>query len=141
MPLNLIGPIKLASSQASCWKCKAVTPVYAIVPSDLDDSNEDGYGRIGEAVFVYNIEEEDMPSPLASALRGLAPSYSPRYSRTLDCTVWGNSCTSCGSLQGGFFLHSEPDGAFFGMPRDYAGELNDLLQGDAEVADAAFGLG
>lgn len=141
MPLTLIGPIKLPSSQAQCWKCKAATPVHAIMPSELVDSDEDGYGRIDESVFVYDIEEDDMPEPLADALRVQAPNYSPQYSRTQDCTVWGNACTTCGSLQGGFFLHAEPDEAFFGMPRDYSGELKQLYQTDVEVAAAAFGLG
>lgn len=38
-----------------------------------------------------------------------------RYSRTAGHKYWANVCSYCGSLQGDFFLHSEPDSPFFGV--------------------------
>lgn len=141
MPLKLFGPIQLASAQVACWKCKAQTQVHAMVASDLEELEEDGIGRIGEPVFVYEIEDGDMPAAVATALRRLAPSYRPLHSHSTGLTAWSNACTQCGALQGAFFLHAEPDGAFFGMPRDYRGGLANLVEADVQVADASFGLG
>lgn len=141
MPLKLFGPIQLASAQVGCWKCKARTPVHAVVPSDLEEMEDGGIGRVGEAVFVYEIEEDDMPGPLAAALRLAAPTYQPLHSRSTDLTAWANGCAHCGALQGAFFLHAEPDGPFFGMPRDFEGELTVLVNQDLQVDEASFGLG
>lgn len=141
MPLKLFAPIQLASARVKCWKCSAETAVHAIVAADLEELHEDGIGCVREAVFVYDVEEDDMPEALASALAASASNYQPLYSRTADETTWANACTSCGALQGGFFLHAEPDGPFFGMPRDYRGEIAVLIDLDVELPYASFGLG
>lgn len=141
MPLKLFAPVQLASAEVKCWKCSDEIAVHALVASDLDDSGDDGYGRIGEAVFVYDVDEDEMPEALALALVRAYPNYRPLYSQTAGETTWANACSSCGALQGAFFLHAEPDGPFFGMPRDFRGELRALIDSDAELPYASFGLG
>jgi len=52
-----------------------------------------------------------------------------KYSDTVKQKYWANTCPFCRSLQGNFFLYSEPDGAFFSMgheeegPTDYREDL------------------
>ena len=137
---KLFAPLRLATADAQCWKCKATTPVHALVASDMEDAEAE-LDRIGEAVFVWDVDGHDMPVHLAVALRAQAPGYIPRYSRTQNATVWANGCASCGALQGGWFLHSEPDGPFFGMPRDYSGHIKDLSDTDVDLDEASYGLG
>jgi len=38
-----------------------------------------------------------------------------RYSKTAGIKYWSNTCPYCGSLQGDFFLYSEPDSPLFGF--------------------------
>ena len=38
-----------------------------------------------------------------------------RYSKTIGSKYWVNTCPQCQSIQGDFFLFSEPDGPFFGI--------------------------
>ncbi|MBL8151643.1 MAG: hypothetical protein JNN15_17085, partial [Blastocatellia bacterium] len=36
-----------------------------------------------------------------------------RFSKTVGDKYWVNTCPYCESIQGDFFLYSEPDGPFF----------------------------
>ena len=85
--------------------------------SDLEDyDGESEPVRIEEPAFVYDLAEDAMPEPLVKALQELAPNYVPTYSGTLGETTWANTCVHCQTLQGAFYMHSEPDGPFFGGP-------------------------
>ena len=53
------------------------------------------------------------------------PTIQKRFSRTIREIYWANGCPRCGTLQGDFYLHAEPDGPFFGLrgdPEDDTGE-------------------
>ena len=137
--LLLRGPIKLARSVTTCWKCKKQTPVAEIIASDVEDFFEgESEGATGEASYVYEIADEDMPPELAAVIQPLAPQYTTLYSNTGGFTQWANGCTSCGALQGAFFMHAEPDGAFFGGPSNFSGEVVEIYVGDVKVAEASF---
>jgi hypothetical protein len=137
--LKLYGPIKLARSQAQCWKCKQVTPVAAIIAAAIEEFEDGkGFGKHDEPTFVYEVESEDMPDALQSVLSRLAPNYKPIYSRTAGFTQWANTCIHCGSLQGAFFMHMEPDGPFFGRPEHYEGEVVEAYAEDLAIGGASF---
>ena len=60
--------------------------------------------------------------PKASEWDYSAPKVKPiprtiqyRYSKTVGREYWVNTCPGCRSIQGDFFLFSEPDGPFFGI--------------------------
>jgi hypothetical protein len=139
--LRLHGPLRLAFARADCWKCNKSTPVVALAAAgveDLEFEEDDAEGA--DASFIHDIGEEDMPPVLIEALARLAPYYRPTYSRTLDGATWANVCEHCGALQGGFFMHNEPDGPFFGSPDDFDGELQELYPGDVVVSDASYSM-
>jgi len=140
--LILKGPIALRTASTECWKCHAATPVHALIAQAVLDGEADAGADDLCRSFVYDVEEDDMPRQLASALEGLAANYRPTRSRTLGATVWANRCTQCGALQGAFFLHSEPDGPFFGGPDECetAGEERLVAQDNFSVKDASYSL-
>ena len=49
------------------------------------------------------------------------------YSKTVQGKYWANTCIHCNSLQGDFFTHNEPGGAFCPMSRE-EGKLITLYQ-------------
>jgi hypothetical protein len=58
-------------------------------------------------VFSWN---DEIP-----ALKPIPKTIQLRYSRTAGHKYWANTCPYCDSIQGDFFLHSEPDSPFFGV--------------------------
>ncbi len=119
--LRLKGPIRLACSHADCWKCQRRTPVFAIEASDLKSlADGDPSQPLGKPVFLYDIAG-NLPSSLREGLTEHAPNYRPTFSRTTGATSWANQCVHCRTLQGGFFMHSEPDGPFFSGPHGFGG--------------------
>ena len=60
--------------------------------------------------------------PKASEWNNSAPKVKPvprtiqyRYSKTVGGKYWANTCPRCNSIQGDWFLFSDPDGPFFGI--------------------------
>lgn len=138
--LRLKGPIHLACSDTECWKCKRSTPVFAIEASDLKDLERwDASQPVGEPVFVHDIAG-NLPASLQAGLTEHAPNYRPTLSRTTGTTSWANQCVHCRALQGGFFMHSEPDGPFFSGPHRFNGSRILLTDKNIELEDASYGL-
>lgn len=107
-----------------CWKCGAVTPVYAIAldagHETLDEwESEDEYAptmtetwdRQDETTILHFVAALDPAA--ASILRQHAPDYRMDHSGTTQGRYWMNHCSHCGSKIGDFYLHNEPEGAFF----------------------------
>jgi hypothetical protein len=137
--MKLYGPIRLARSTTECWKCKKETPVSAIIAAAIEEVEDGkGLGKYDEETFVYEIEQEDIPTVLQNVLARLAPNYKAIYSRTGGFTQWANTCVHCGSLQGAFYMHMEPDGPFFGRPEHFTGEVVHAYPEDVRVDGASF---
>lgn len=139
--LQLTGPLRLACANVACWRCKISTEAVALCAANVDDLDESEEPCSSEGPsFIHDIGEEDMPADLAAALAKAASQYRPIYSRTLDESIWGNVCSHCGALQGGFFMHSEPDGPFFGGPAEFEGEWRDLQAKGATLASGSYSM-
>jgi hypothetical protein len=139
--LLLRGPLGLASAEVECWKCSHSTPVAALTAAGVVDLDfDDGEQEDESGSFVYGIEEHEMPAELVTLLAVAAPQYRPAYSGTRGDVTWSNVCHYCGALQGAFFLHSEPDGPFFGSPADFEGAAQQLMAGDLCVFDANYSI-
>lgn len=135
--VRLHGPVELASSETECWKCHKVTPVLALLAADVEEFVAGEEPERNEAPsFVYDLDEDALPPEVQASLGAAAPNYKPVYSRTLDETTWASICVHCGSLQGAFFMHSEPDGPFFGGPEEFKGQRA-LLSADGFDVDGA----
>lgn len=138
--LRLKGPIQLACSHTDCWKCQRPTPVFAIEASDLKNLADGDPSRpLGKPVFVYDIAG-NLPASLQAGLTAHAPNYRPTFSLTTGTTSWANQCIHCRSLQGGFFMHSEPDAPFFSGPLRFGGSRILLTEKNIELEDASHDL-
>lgn len=103
LPLNLlIEQPAIVEATAECWACRKSTPVLTVAGRDED----------GDLASVTGIQSVDGPLGRALAER---PYYRLAFSRTTQQWAFANLCTSCGALQGDFFLHNEPDGPFFAL--------------------------
>lgn len=131
------------SDTATCWRCRRSTPVHALVAHGVIDQ-EDGVTDCNGALcrsFIYDIPAAAMPPVLAERLLALPLNYRPVFSKTLGETTWANLCIHCNALQGAFFLHSEPDGRFFGGPSGCRSGTEQLVAtGNFTVSDASYSL-
>lgn len=124
----LHAPIELATGSITCWRCKKITRVVAVIVAGEEGFEEGVSDEERCETYVHGFDEDDMPPKLEEALVSAAPNYRPTYSGTMQETTWANQCEFCGELQGAFYLHMEPDGPFFGAPADFFGERTTLLQ-------------
>lgn len=103
-----------------CWKCGELSEVYAFV--------------LNETTIQENIEGQQMSNvidfqPICSfvnhlsqqvfdAIKPYAPFYKFDYTKKTDSYYWVNHCEHCNAALGDFYMHNEPEGAFF--PEDNA---------------------
>lgn len=71
-----------------CWKCKREIVVFAWPKDGMHDNS-------------------------APKIKPPPGTVQYRYSKTAGDKYWVNTCPYCQSIQGDFFLYSEPDGSFF----------------------------
>ncbi len=60
-----------------------------------------------------------VPDKLKQILRNVAPSYYMDYTKQSNSSYYVNHC-ECGAKLGDFYMHNEPDGAFFPLPEEQA---------------------
>jgi len=139
--MRLHGPVELASGEVRCWKCQKTTPVFALLTTDLEEVEPDQeVDRLEAPAFLYDLSPGALPPAVKAELAKLAPNYRPTYSRSIGDTCWANVCSHCGVLQGAFFLHSEPDGPFFGGPEEYSGPKITLSARGFAVEGASYSV-
>ena len=108
--------ISIALSNSDCYRCANKTAVISLASNnfyylDTDENEDEKWFRANELSFFSMpvfIENE-----LVAKINRLFPNYKIAYSKTTESSYWANHCEHCGALQGDFFLHSEPGGAFF----------------------------
>lgn len=110
------SPVSIALNSSDCYKCANKTAVISLASNNFyylnTDENEDekwfradGWSFFSMPVFIEN--------ELVGKINKLFPNYKIAYSKTAESSYWANHCEHCGALQGDFFLHLEPGGAFF----------------------------
>lgn len=110
------SPVSMALNSTDCYKCGNNTAVISLASNNFyylstDEKEEEKWFRADKFSFFSMplfIENE-----LAGKINRLFPNYKIAYSKTAESSYWANHCDHCGALQGDFFLHSEPGGAFF----------------------------
>jgi len=76
------------------------------------------------AILAPNVEDTDnevcilsdivgLPEEVLNYIQKRVPTFKFKYSKTVGSEYFANTCPSCGSLSGDFFLHSEPGAPFF----------------------------
>lgn len=110
------SPVSIALNNSNCYKCRNKTAVISLASNNFyylntDENEDEKWFRADELSFF------SMPvlidNELVSKINKLFPNYKIAYSKTAESSYWANHCEHCGALQGDFFLHSEPGGAFF----------------------------
>jgi hypothetical protein len=114
-PMNSIFSISsddayLALSSAACWKCRNNARALCLycVRGEID-------GNRREHFVISNLTEMD--ESLLEVIRSF-PHFREAYSREADMRYFANHCEHCGIVQGDFYLHSKPGGAFFPETND-----------------------
>jgi hypothetical protein len=139
--IRLHGPVQLASAEVSCWKCHRSTPVHALLAADVEEFTPgEEPMRLEQPTFVYDISPDALPPTVKATAAKVAPNFKPLFSRTVGETSWANACVHCGLLQGAFFLHSEPDGPFFGGPEDFDGAKVLVSEQGFDVDGASYSV-
>lgn len=126
-PFNQIikRPCYAAVSTRSCWKCGADIPLIAIAAEHILQRDEE------TGVWAF-LEDDDLmlfsnilklPGAILRPLQERYPFFKKAYSATARQSYIGNTCTHCGALQGDFFNHCEPGGAFFPMSEEEAQQI------------------
>lgn len=138
----LIAPIYLRRSTEACYKCHKDTEVFCLGVSAIREVEVDDDGTVyrhendnqPDLVNVNNLEQLD--ARLVAALARQAPRYRLDYSQTQRAQVWINHCEHCNAKLGDFFLHNEPDGAFFPTSAEDSRITDTLLCEQGEFAYA-----
>lgn len=73
-----------------CWKCK-------------------------REIIVFAWPKDGMHDDAAPKAKPIPRTVQYRFSKTVGDKYWVNTCSYCQSIQGDFFLYSEPDGPFFAV--------------------------
>ncbi len=95
----------VATTEARCWRCRASIEVVCIYCATGEICG-DRY----EEFAVSNVTAID--EALRPQLAGW-PHFRFGYSRAAGGRYLANHCPHCRALQGDYFLHCEPGGAFF----------------------------
>ncbi len=103
-----LAPIYLVESTAGCWQCDRSVPVITLLSEGVEfKSGEKPLTEI--CVFDYI---RFIPLKLEKFLAKRFSNYFKDYSSTTHDFYFMNHCF-CGAHLGDFYLHGEPDGAFF----------------------------
>lgn len=113
------SPFYLALAERTCWKCTRTTPLLSIGSDDYMEYQEeecsDGedYSWQWGNEFILLESVTFLPAQIVHLIQTEYPFFQYQYSRQVGGKYWGNKCVHCGALQGDWFNHNEPDGAFF----------------------------
>lgn len=114
---NMRSPLYfIARNIRSCWKCFAITRVFAVLlPAGFEvmESTPSGKGnwlRRNQAAFLAYLSA--IPEPVSQRIAPLAPHYRPDYSKTISSFYWMNHCEKCGAALGDFDTMEEHNSPF-----------------------------
>jgi hypothetical protein len=112
------SPFYIAYNTRTCWKCHKETPLIAIgadkfiVLDYIDDESDDRKWNI-QNYFTLFSDITFIPKNIIELIQNHYPFFKLAFSKTVNGKYWANTCVNCNALQGDWFNHNEPDGAFF----------------------------
>lgn len=102
----------VVQGEGTCWHCKATTPVAALLVGSHESRwDEEDDWEIAEGPVLLTRLVQVNTEALKAYLKQ-APWVRRMDSKTAQETYWGNTCTTCQSLQGDWYL-TEPGAPFF----------------------------
>lgn len=114
-------PFYVALNKRVCWKCGELTEVIALASNNfyeldyvnVDDENDLSQEWFKQEYFSFFSTPEYIDQEVVKLIQRKFPFYKLGYSKTINGKYWANHCQNCNALQGDFFNHNEPGGAFF----------------------------
>ncbi len=112
-------PIYIAESSRLCWKCKKRIKVTTFASYNVtefyenEDNENNKYLEIEDMGFAFAFNIEFIPNDLLCLINKINPYYKYAYTKTTGTSYYNNHCRYCSSIQGDFYLHSEPGEPFF----------------------------
>ncbi len=114
-------PFFVALNKRTCWKCLELTDVIALASQnfyEFDYANEEDENDLTKEwfkqdYFTFFSTPKYIDREIIDLIQQKFPFYKYGYSKTINGKYWANHCQHCNALQGDFFNHSEPGGAFF----------------------------
>ena len=135
--ITLIAPIYLLKSFEFCWKCGNATNAYCLASEGMVDD----YEEMELSMFMHFSNLSNIPDDVQALLKKHAPSYYLDYTKQTNSYYYVNHC-GCGAKLGDFFLHNEPEGAFFPIDEKQAKaiEMTTFTSLGDIRADADYGV-
>ncbi len=112
-----MAPFYLLKSTEDCYKCKKPSLIVAFAAIGLE-----GYEETSEELIQFSYVT-GLPDWLKILLKNEFSNYYFDWSHTAGDSYYMNHCEHCGARFGDFFLHSEPDGAFFPQSQEEASSI------------------
>ena len=114
-------PFYVALNKRVCWKCAELTEVIALASNkfhkldyvNIDDKNDSSQKWFEQDYFSFFSTPEYIDQEIIKLIQKKFPFYKFGFSKTINGKYWANHCQKCNALQGDFFNHNEPGGAFF----------------------------
>ncbi len=135
----------LLQSKQTCWKCDQDTPVVGFLLPQIhetlwidDEPALDEWEKQDCASIVNHITS--LPDAVLNRIQSLSPRYKVGHSK-MGGSYFMNSCVHCNSIQGDFFLYSEPGGAFFPTSQAASDEIQviPVAEAFACIGDCSYG--
>lgn len=120
-------PIRDGFKPCTCEKCKQkytkfMTKVKSIaqatgleLPSTYYRYGLCNCWKCERDIIVFAWPKEGMHDDMAPKVKPPPKTVQYRFSKTVGDKYWVNTCPYCHSIQGDFYLYSEPDGPFFAL--------------------------
>ena len=124
------APFYLIESYETCWKCGKRTSVIALAASGVEDDEKRKFNS-----FSTLSDVEQIPQRLQTLIDKKYLNYYMDYSKTAESYYFMNHCEHCEAKLGDFFLHCEPDGAFFPTTEAAAKEKKLIELEDAGIIE------
>ncbi|HCH5334042.1 TPA: hypothetical protein N2934_004392 [Vibrio parahaemolyticus] len=115
-----ISPFYLLQSTELCWKCDKPSEVITFASHGTIDIESDERSE-GLTKYLY---VSFLPERLRVYLDLHFKSYYLDYSATTDSFYYMNHCQHCKAPLGDFFMHSEPEGAFFPISAEMSADIS-----------------
>ncbi|MCW8889107.1 MAG: DUF5710 domain-containing protein [Sedimenticola sp.] len=136
--LRAIAPFYLIVATEICYKCSNPSKVITFGAAGCEGEDEN------ESVPVKFEYIAVLPYRLKNFVETNYPKYYLDWSNTTESFYYINHCEHCGTVLGDFFMHHEPDGAFFPQSPEDVKEMEVIeLKGDGFVklnAEPSWGI-
>ena len=116
------APFFLAVNERNCWKCSQSTTMVSLASDNFfeldylnDKEGDETKALFSQNHFTFFSSPTYMNKEVIELINQKFPFYKLGYSKTVNEKYWANHCMKCNSLQGDFFNHNEPGGAFSPM--------------------------